>query len=162
MGTPIRYNTTYQHKRLTPTGRKAITRSRSRVRTSINLLSLAFTVEFRTSQSLNNCPRYPNDRISVVKHRQLPHQVGAFSRFVSKSSTDLDNMIFSMGSTFIFRSWICEVDDKGKLWGHLLEDQENQKDFTLSMRSIEELTKKLSRLAVSESTFANGQVQLRL
>jgi hypothetical protein len=38
---------------------------------------------------------------------------------------DLDNMIFSTGSTFIFGSWICEADDKGKLQGRLLEDQEN-------------------------------------
>jgi hypothetical protein len=58
----------------------------------------------------------------VVKHRQLACQVGAFSGFASKSSTDLDNMIFSMGSTFIFGSWIYEADDKGKLQGHLLED----------------------------------------
>jgi hypothetical protein len=60
-------------------------------------------------------------------------------------------MIFSIGSTFIFRSWICEVDDKGKLQGCLLEDQENQKDHTLSARSTKELIKRLSRLMISES-----------
>jgi hypothetical protein len=60
-------------------------------------------------------------------------------------------MIFSMGSTFIFGSWICEADDKGELQGCLLEDQENLQDFTLSMRSIEELTRELSCLAMSES-----------
>jgi hypothetical protein len=38
---------------------------------------------------------------------------------------DPDNMIFSMGSIFIFGSWICEADDKGKLQGRLLKDQEN-------------------------------------
>jgi hypothetical protein len=79
-------------------------------------------------------------------------QVGAFGGFASKSSTNLNNIIFSMGSTFIFGSWICEVDDKGKLQGHLLEDQENQEDFTLLVRSIEELTGELSRLVISEST----------
>jgi hypothetical protein len=42
-------------------------------------------------------------------------QVGAFGGFASKSSMNLDNMIFSIGSTFIFGSWICEVDEKGKL-----------------------------------------------
>jgi hypothetical protein len=45
---------------------------------------------------------------------------------------DLDNMIFSMGSTFIFRSCIYKADDEGKLQGRLLEDQENQEDLTLS------------------------------
>jgi hypothetical protein len=61
----------------------------------------------------------------VVKHRQQARQVGAFGRFASKSSTDLDNMIFSTESTFIFESWIYETDKKGKLQGRLLEDQEN-------------------------------------
>jgi hypothetical protein len=69
----------------------------------------------------------------VVKHSQLARQVGAFGGFASKSSMDLDNMIFSTGSTFIFGcskktfifgSWICEADDKGKLQERLLEDQE--------------------------------------
>jgi hypothetical protein len=60
-------------------------------------------------------------------------------------------MIFSMGSTFIFGSWICKADDKGKLQGHLLKDQENQEDLTLSVRSTKELAGRLSRLAMSES-----------
>jgi hypothetical protein len=51
----------------------------------------------------------------MVKHRQLVRQVGAFGGFASKSSTDFNNMIFLTGSTFIFGSWICEADDKGKL-----------------------------------------------
>jgi hypothetical protein len=89
-------------------------------------------------------------------------QVGDFGGFASKSSTNLDNMIFSMGSTFIFGSWICEADDKGKLQGYLLEDQENQEDFTLSARSIEELTEKPSRLAISESTQASPTVEFNL
>jgi hypothetical protein len=61
----------------------------------------------------------------MIKHRQLACQVGAFGGFASKSSTDLDNMIFSTGSTFIFGSWISKADDKDKLQGRLLEDQEN-------------------------------------
>jgi hypothetical protein len=64
---------------------------------------------------------------------------------------DLNNMIFLMGSTFIFRSWISEVDEKGKLQGHLLEDQENQEDLTLLARSTEELVGGFSRHAMSES-----------
>jgi hypothetical protein len=68
-------------------------------------------------------------------------------------------MIFSTGSTFIFGSWIYEVDYKGKLQGCLLEDQENQEDFALSARSTEELTGKLSRLAMSELTQALPMVE---
>jgi hypothetical protein len=61
----------------------------------------------------------------VVKHRQLARQIEDFGRFASKISMDPDNMIFLMGSIFIFGSWICEADDKGKLQGRLLKDQEN-------------------------------------
>jgi hypothetical protein len=42
-----------------------------RARTSINWLSLALTVEFSIRRSPNNYPRYPNGRLSMVKHRQL-------------------------------------------------------------------------------------------
>ena len=34
---------------------------------------------------------------------------------------DLDNMIFPMGSTFIFGSWIYEAGDDGELQNRLLE-----------------------------------------
>jgi hypothetical protein len=95
----------------------------------------------------------------VVKHRQRDRQVGAFGGFASVSLTNLDNMIFSMGSTFIFVSWIYEADDKDKIQGRLFEDQENHEDFALSARSIEELTEKLSRLAMSESTQASPMVE---
>jgi hypothetical protein len=52
-------------------------------------------------------------------------QVRAFDGFASESSMDFDNMTFSTGSTFIFGSWICEMDDEGKLQGRLLEDRED-------------------------------------
>ena len=64
----------------------------------------------------------PRGRLSVVKHRQLARQVGEFGNFASESSMDLDNMIFSKGSTFIFGSWIYEAGDDGKLQGRLLKD----------------------------------------
>ena len=64
----------------------------------------------------------------MVKHRQLALQVGAFGDFASKSSMDLDNMIFSKGSTFIFGLWICEAGDDGKLQGRLLEDLDHDQD----------------------------------
>ena len=68
----------------------------------------------------------------MVKHRQLAHQVGAFGEFASESSTDLDNIIFSMGSTFIFGSWICEAGDDGKLQSRLLEDLDHHEDVFVS------------------------------
>ena len=69
----------------------------------------------------------------MVKHRQLARQVGAFDEFASESSTDLDNMIFSMGSTFIFGSWICEADDNGELQSRLLEDSDHHEDLSISV-----------------------------
>jgi hypothetical protein len=59
-------------------------------------------------------------------------------------------MIFPPRSTFIFGSWVCEVDDKGNLHGHLVEAPEAHKDLTL----LTKLTKDLERLTVSELTRA--------
>jgi hypothetical protein len=72
---------------------------------------------------------------------------------------DLDDMIFSMGSTFIFRSWIYEADDKGKLQGCLLKDQENQEDLTLLARSTKELIGRLSRLIMSKSVLVSPMIE---
>jgi hypothetical protein len=94
----------------------------------------------------------------VVKHRQLARQVRAFGAIAIKSSTDFDNMIFPMGSIFIFGSWICEVDDKGNLHGHLIKALEAHKNLTLSTK----LTKDLKRLMVSESTRAPTMINLDL
>jgi hypothetical protein len=51
--------------------------------------------------------------LSIIKHRQLARQVGAFGDFAIESSMDLDNMIFLVGSTFIFGSWIYMASDHG-------------------------------------------------
>ena len=61
----------------------------------------------------------------MLKHRQLTRQVGAFDEFASESSMDLDNMIFSTGSTFIFGSWIYKAGDDGELQSHLLKDSDH-------------------------------------
>jgi len=61
-------------------------------------------MEFSIRRSPNNCPGYLRGRLSVVKHRQLARQVRAFGGFASKTSTDLDNMFFPAGSTFVFGS----------------------------------------------------------
>ena len=106
MGTPcntiIIINPT---QRPTPTGRKGYY-TITRARTSINRLSLALTMEFSIRRSPNNCPGYLRGRLSVVKHRQLARQVGAFDEFFFlESSVDLDlKMAFLVGTTFVFRS----------------------------------------------------------
>jgi hypothetical protein len=94
----------------------------------------------------------------VVKHRQLACQVGTFGAIAIKSSTDFDNMIFLMRSIFIFRSWVCEADDKGNLHGHLVEALEAHEDLTLSTK----LTEDLKKLTVSESAQALTTINLDL
>jgi hypothetical protein len=59
--------------------------------------------------------------LTVIKHRQLAHQVGDFSEFTLESSMDFGDMIFPAGSTFVFGSWICVADDDGKLQSRLME-----------------------------------------
>jgi hypothetical protein len=86
----------------------------------------------------------------VVKHRQLVRQVGAFGAITINSSTDFDDMIFPIGSIFIFGSWVCEVDDKGNLHGYLVKTPKAHKDLTL----LTKLTEDLEKLTVSESTRA--------
>jgi hypothetical protein len=98
----------------------------------------------------------------VVKHRQLTRQVEASSEFAIESSMDLDNMIFSTGSTFTFGSWICEADNQGKLQGCLLKDRKDQEDLTLSTRSTEELVGRFSRLAMSESVQVSPTIEFNL
>ena len=104
------------------------------------------------AEARTNCLGYPRGRLLVVKHRQLARQVGAFSGFASESSADLDNMIFSRGSTFIFGSWAYEADDSGKLQSRLLEDSDHHEDFTISTTTINQLARRLERLAVSDQT----------
>ena len=76
----------------------------------------------------------------------------AFGEFASESSMDLDNMIFSTGSTFIFGLWICEAGDDGKLQSHLLEDSDHHEDFAISTTTTNRLAGRFARLAVSDPT----------
>jgi hypothetical protein len=94
--------------------------------------------------------RVPPGRLLVVKHRQLARQIGAFGAIAIKSSTNFDNMIFPMGSIFIFGSWVCEVDDKGILQGCLIEALEAREGLTLPTRPTEDLAERLSGLTVAE------------
>jgi hypothetical protein len=98
----------------------------------------------------------------VVKYRQLARQVGAFGAFVIKSSTDFDNMIFPIGSIFIFGSWVCEADDKGILQGRLVEARKAHEEITLSIGSAEGLAKRFLDPTVSESTQAPMTTSLGL
>jgi hypothetical protein len=65
---------------------------------------------------------------------------------------DLDNMIFSKGSTFIFGSWIYEAGDDGKLQGHLLEDSDHHQDFSISTTTTYQLVRRFAQLMMSNPT----------
>ena len=88
----------------------------------------------------------------MVKHRQLARQVGASGESASESSTDLDNMIFSTGSTFIFGSWICEASDDGKLQSHLLKDLDHLEDLSISATMTNRLTGRFAQFVMSDPT----------
>ena len=88
----------------------------------------------------------------MVKHRQLARQVGAFGEFASESSMDLDNMIFSTRSTFIFGSWICEADDNGKLQSRVLKDSNHHEDYSISATTTDQITERFAQLMMSDST----------
>ena len=88
----------------------------------------------------------------MVKHRQLARQVGAFGEFASESSTDLDNMIFSTGSTFIFGSWIYEASDDGKLQSHLLKDLDHLEDLSIAATTTDQLVGRFAQLVMSDPT----------
>ena len=69
-----------------------------------------------------------------------------------ESSTDLDDMIFSAGITFIFGSWICKVDDNGKLQSCLMEIPTPQASPDVSMTTLDQLAEKFSHLSISNPT----------
>ena len=104
------------------------------------------------TEAQTNYPRDPRGRLSVVKHRQLTRQVGAFGDCASESSIDLDNMIFSTGSTFIFGSWICEANDDGKLQSRLLEDSNHHEDHSISATTTDQLAGRFAQLVISDPT----------
>ena len=65
---------------------------------------------------------------------------------------DLDSMIFSTGSTFIFGSWICEADDNGKLQSRLLEDSNHHEDYSISATTTDQISGRFAQLMMSDST----------
>ena len=68
---------------------------------------------------------------------------------------DLDSMIFSTGSTFIFGSWIYEADDNGKLQSRLLEDSNHHEDYSISATTTDQITRRFMQLVVSDSTLVS-------
>ena len=65
---------------------------------------------------------------------------------------DLDNMIFSKGSTFIFGSWIYEAGDDGKLQSRLLEDSDHHEDLSISATTTDQVTGRFAQLVMFDST----------
>ena len=65
---------------------------------------------------------------------------------------DLDNMIFSKGSIFIFGSWICEAGDDGKIQSCLLKDSDHLEDLSFSVTMTDQLTGRFAWLAISDPT----------
>jgi hypothetical protein len=57
-----------------------------------------------------------------------------------------------MGSTFIFRSCICEADDDGKVQGHLLKDSARDEDLAISTTTTNQVTERFVRLTMSVPT----------
>ena len=65
---------------------------------------------------------------------------------------DLDSMIFSIGSTFIFGSWIYKVSDDGKLQGRLLKDSDHHQDFSILATTTDQLARRFTQLVMSNPT----------
>jgi hypothetical protein len=61
-------------------------------------------------------------------------------------------MIFPMGSSFIFGSWVYEADDEDNLHGCLIKTLEAHKDLTLLMGLVEDLAERFLGLTMPEST----------
>ena len=88
----------------------------------------------------------------TIWNKELVRQAGAFGETTSESSTDLDSMIFSTGSTFIFGSWICEASEDGKLQSRLLKDSDHLEDLSISVTTTDQLTGRSAKLMMSDPT----------
>jgi hypothetical protein len=75
---------------------------------------------------------------------------------------DFDDMIFPMGSTFIFGSWVYEADDEDNLHGRLVKALEAHDDLTLLMGLARDLVKRFLGLTMPESTQALTTTDLDL
>jgi hypothetical protein len=98
----------------TPTGRKGYY-SKEGSNKYKSFVSLRYRRVLRTPKPFEHRLGYPRGELPIIKHRQLARQVGAFGDSAVESSVDHDNMIFSVGTAFIFGSWIYEADDNDKL-----------------------------------------------
>jgi hypothetical protein len=86
--------------------------------------------------------------LPVIKHPQLALQVGAFGEFTLEGPMDFGNMIFLVGLTFIFGSWICVANDDGRLQSQLTEILPPQHTFTAPAIVTDQLVEKLSQLLI--------------
>ena len=62
-------------------------------------------------------------------------------------------MIFSMGSTFIFGSWIYEAGNDGKLQSRLLKDSDHHEDLSISATTTDQLAERFAQLVISDPTW---------
>ena len=69
-----------------------------------------------------------------------------------ESSADLDDMIFSVGVTFVFGSWIYKANNNGKLQSCLMEILVPQASLDVSMITLDQLAEKFSHLSISDPT----------
>jgi hypothetical protein len=61
-------------------------------------------------------------------------------------------MIFPVGSTFVFGSWICVANNDGRLQSQLMEILPPQYTFAAPTIVMDQLIEKLSQLSISDST----------
>ena len=61
-------------------------------------------------------------------------------------------MVFSVGTTFIFGSWICKVDDNDKLQSRVMEIPAPQAPLAVSTTTLDQLAEKFSHLSISDLT----------
>jgi hypothetical protein len=62
-------------------------------------------------------------------------------------------MIFSAGTAFIFGSWICEVDNNGKLQSPLMEISAPQASPNVSTTMMDQLAEEFLHLSISDPTW---------
>jgi hypothetical protein len=98
--------------------------------------------------------------LSIIRHRQLVCQVGAFNEIAMGSTMDLDfNMTFPMGSTFVFGSWVYTVDDPDKLQSRLVEITANQATLVNHQDELEDLIETISKFYIFYPTRTRKQLK---
>ena len=61
-------------------------------------------------------------------------------------------MIFSLGSEFVFGSWVRMADDEGKLQAHLMKIEADQAPLAQSEDALDDLVEKIQDFSIFDST----------